>query len=611
MLNYTHGERAQLEQLGMLHTDLEAIVTSYFSSTIHRRKMAEEFGLSNHAGNLYIRSAANGSEETAVSALMNRLDVSSSALAADAEMSERIFLEKNIIPPVDALEKDVREVVRHALSQMGDTETLRRSNKLKAKSILMDLLPPELRRQPKESVGVREFEKRVDAIVNAHADFGGKRQTKDAVRHMQGVMNILDKKPVFGGANYENEMNMSRVARNFAATTLLSYTLLASLPDLMLPLLRSNFTAYKNGYLKKFENDPETLSAIRSIGINTAHLCMERMSDLNPRSGGKFSQWLFHVTGQQAWHKTNRETAALVGWEHFKLEIAAVRRGIENGATNTRQYKNSLRTLQRFGLEEFAQPGAPSIDNVKSLRDNDILRAAILKFDNDTQFQPDPNDIPFWAQTPAGAVAFQLKSFPLKMMRLTGDLIKEAHGGNPGPLIMLFTLGSAFGGAALSIRDVVQSRGGEENKDRATRNRSLSENNKIIFAMLDNLGIAPNEGDWSDDFLGWYIQSMLATGGLGLLAELLYNTGESLDNDAYGRERIASFIFGPTVGAGIDTLKVAAGIQQGIANVITDDEESAKIRSALRAVLARVPIAGGQKGLVEAGVDFFGGEAQQ
>ena len=54
---------------------------------------------------------------------------------------------------------------------------------------------------------------------------------------------------------------------------------------------------------------------------------------------------------------------------------------------------------------------------IGTLSKDDNFRYAIMRFVNETIFTPDPNDVPMWAQHPVGAMIFQLKSFPLMMMR--------------------------------------------------------------------------------------------------------------------------------------------------------------------------------------------------
>ena len=49
-------------------------------------------------------------------------------------------------------------------------------------------------------------------------------------------------------------------------------------------------------------------------------------------------------------------------------------------------------------------------------------------------------------------------------------------------------------------------------------------------------------------------------GGLGLLADILYQTAEQADNGVYGRQRIASVLGGPSVGLAFDGMTFAQGV---------------------------------------------------
>src|SRR5690606_643332 len=88
------------------------------------------------------------------------------------------------------------------------------------------------------------------------------------------------------------------------------------------------------------------------------------------------------------------------------------------------------------------------------------------------------------AQTPLGAVLYQLKSFPLMMMRLTGDVMKSAGFGpnglkgnerDFGPLLMWLAAAPVAGVFANSVKDVVQGRGGEKGGEHKVRERLLTD----------------------------------------------------------------------------------------------------------------------------------------
>ena len=99
-----------------------------------------------------------------------------------------------------------------------------------------------------------------------------------------------------------------------------------------------------------------------------------------------------------------------------------------------------------------------------------------------------------WAQTPIGALVFQLKSFLLMMTRLTGHVLRETNRGNLKPLMYFAALGPAFGMATNSVKDLVQMRGGEDEKSPELRKRNV----------LKFLGYDEKVHGNENDFLGWY-----------------------------------------------------------------------------------------------------------
>jgi hypothetical protein len=216
-----------------------------------------------------------------------------------------------------------------------------------------------------------------------------------------------------------------------------------------------------------------------------------------------------------------------------------------------------------------------------------------MKFTNETIFTPDPNDVPLWAQTPWGAMIFQLKSFPLMMQRMLGRSFKEAGHGNPMPLTYLMTVGIALGMTANAVKDIVFSRGGEDERSPALRERNIKE--RLLGKIAkDHLGI--NTDGWDDEdwakWGGWIVDGMLAMGGMGLIAESLYNSASQIDNGAYGRERLLSLVLGPSMGATLDAAKVL----EGAWNIGDSGSGSkSKVRSGIRSTLRRVPVAGSIK----------------
>ena len=241
-----------------------------------------------------------------------------------------------------------------------------------------------------------------------------------------------------------------------------------------------------------------------------------------------------------------------------------------------------------------------------------------MRFVNESIFTPDPNDVPTWAQSPWGAMVFQLKSFPLMMGRMAKYTLDEAGitgklplGSNMKPLMALATVAPIFGALANATKDVVLQRGTpdeETGEDRIFRQRLAS---KQIWGKLAQEIFGADVDNWATDedslnaLMGSYWEGVLAMGGLGLIAEMLHNSAAQIDNGSYGRERIFSTIGGPAIGAAQDGLKILEG---GYSSIADDGGSNAKERTAIRSMIRRVPVLGGMKGSTESLVDGIAGE---
>jgi hypothetical protein len=146
----------------------------------------------------------------------------------------------------------------------------------------------------------------------------------------------------------------------------------------------------------------------------------------------------------------------------------------------------------------------------------------------------------------------------------------------------------------------VQSRGGEEGTSMELRNRNL----------LKSLGYDEKVHGNADDFAGWYYESLMQMGGLGLLAGIMHDSAQQLDNGAYGQMRVASTVFGPSVGLFGSAYNVAAGGWDATKDLMGSESTNSKERQAIRALVERVPVAGGVKGIREAVVDTVAGETE-
>ena len=191
---------------------------------------------------------------------------------------------------------------------------------------------------------------------------------------------------------------------------------------------------------------------------------------------------------------------------------------------------------------------------------------------------------------------FQLKSFPLMMGRMMKDNLTEATKGNLAPLVALMTAGVGSGVATLAAKDVVQRRGGEDDRSAAYRERGLKK----------SLGLSKQVHGDVDEALGWAFEGFAQLGGLGLFSDVLYNAAASSDDGAYGQVTMISRIGGPTVGLGIDTLRVFGGAKDLAFR--EEGDPNGQIRQAVRVGATRIPVAGGIRDFREGVVDTIAGE---
>ncbi|NBT53000.1 MAG: hypothetical protein EBT12_15880, partial [Marivivens sp.] len=392
----------------------------------------------------------------------------------------------------------------------------------------------------------KAYQTRVDAIVGALEDFGGEASqiTMPDYKFAEAAMRVARRQSAttFGGAAAQKT---SQFLRNFNNVTLLGFTTLTSLTDLILPVVRSGSLSSSMKAISRFAVDPEYRRMLSDVGVAMESIVHDRMVHMYGSSDGKYTNAFFNATMLTPWTDMNRKIAGATGFEAFKTMQRKLMKYQDQVpmAQQSRDVKIAHRFMSYYGLQDFLPGGENFRVNIgqPGLADeNDALRRAIIKFADDTVFSPNPNDVPIWAQTPFGAIAFQLKSFPLMMSRLAGNVIGRAAKGEVAPLLYLTTLGPGMGMAALGAKDIVQMRGGEDERSAELRTRTLK---SVPFSGYDE-----KIHGKQDSFLGWYVEGMMAMGGLGLFADLLHTAAAQADNGAYGQMRMMSALLGPSAG---------------------------------------------------------------
>ncbi|MCA3254037.1 MAG: hypothetical protein INF91_00295, partial [Alphaproteobacteria bacterium] len=529
-------------------------------------------------------------------------------LTADPQVATQVYAGR---PTVDAMRRRVwdlsadgkikAEDVQQVLSMVESLGKLRRSiSKTANEAYYLQLglrgdNPDNLRSLNIQTERETDLISRVENMRAYEAEM-----IEELAREIEFAQNALRaamKKPVDSGVLATDGIrNFSRGIRTFNAVTLLGFTTLSSLPDLVLPIIRSgSFKTYAKA-MKQFARDPDYREAIRNTGVAIESIVHQRMAGLfaSDISGklGQFNNAFFNATGLTPWTDMNRKIAGAVGFEMFKAEISrALANRIGDGtdlAAQNKTYRLAMRRLNRYGLGDYVARGE-TLD-ADALERPEVKRA-VVQFANDTIFAPSPDDMPLWTQTPVGAIIWQLKSFPLMMTRFAGEMVSDIKAGDwkrPG---MFLAIGPAFGAASLALKDVVQMRGGEDGDEGELRARNWKK-----FLGYDEKA----HGD-ENDFLGWYAEGMLAMGGLGILADVLHSTAADVDNGAYGSQRVMSTFFGPSVGTFGSAVTVAGGLKDGLTGATPDS--NAKERSAVREAVRRIPVVGGIGGVREGIVD--------
>ena len=581
---------------GFLVNDLGGLTTKYFNESSRRILLTKDFGIESHAFYDYMETHENGIKGAAK--LLSSGKVYRRAMESfDGEVVTT--LEHQIMMPIARSEDHAMKLIEEAVSIM-DTSGLPA-----AKEHLMSLA---IKRQP-------ALERRVESILTALSETGGKpSSTTTDYKHAYGMFDTLrGRSPSRGGIYNESARKLSKNFRMFNSVSLLSYTVVTSMTDLVLPIIRSGSIASAMKGLKKVNADPDYREAIRNVGAGMSSIAHNKLVHMSGGEGDKLSNAFFSGIGLNQWTEYMRDYAASTAYEAIKAEQRIAIRSIRGDGTDMSKqgadFRRAKRFLARVGLGNFAEAGAESLDNMKLL-ENDQVREAIHRMTNEAVFAPNGNDIPLIWQSPLGSVLFQFKSFPLMMGRLARRALWDEAGkpmltkGEPiniAPAAMLLTLAPIFGEQVLSLRDTITAKGGEEGGEYKRRERSA---NKFLESFGADEDDPVFKSDQVDALAGRYVEGFMYAGGFGLLADLFHQSAEQIDNGAYGSNRIASTFLGPTYGTVFGTaVNVLAGATD------TNEDSNSKERQAWREIIGRIPLVGQNRQIKEDAVNYLGGEA--
>ena len=586
---------AELDGLeAFMEGNLRGLLAKYHDGASRRRIFHSQYGVNNHGFHDYMHAAQYGTRGMAE--LLETSKIHRTDTKVPGELGVEVATVQSIL--MRGMSKRDAFAISEKIGALINGSKSPTEIYTKVKSLLRAARP--------DADDNSAYAVRSEAIARAAADFrGGKGPSANDMEFLHAFHRAAMGRQVHAGHGHQKLANFSKNLRLFNSVTLLGFTTLASIPDLGMSLVRSgSMRAWATG-MANYAADKNYRAAFRDVGAAVESIVFENMANMYGGAGGRKTQAFFNAIGLQPWTKMQRQMAAAVGFEAFKAEIARMRDNYVPGqVAQNRAFRTSKRFLDHFGLTDLAMNSNQMLDisMLDPATGRSDLKAAILKFSNESIFSPNANDIPIWAQTPWGSLMFQLKSFPLMMSRFSKQVLSEAWNGNPWPLLYMATVSTGLAAGSLAIRDIVQGRGGDDpqNPEHKIKERSLSK-------IAENFGFDPiSMPGQLDTVLGWWVESMLAMGGAGLIGDMLYQTADQLDNGAYGQARVMSLVAGPWIGTGFDAFNVAAGA----AATLRDDESNATQRAGVRAAVSRVPVLGGIRPLREEVVNRIAGEAE-
>lgn len=564
-----------------LEDNLRALMSKYADSSIRRALSTEQFGHNMHGLDTYLDIAHRG-KEAVIDALSSSKEMTM-VIGAGAETANKKL---TYIYPIGGDLNAIADGVK-ALVDIGDMDG--------ALAFL----------NSKQQFKTDDWGKRAIAIVNGLSDFGaGKHSVHgDSVRQLKQMTDSILGKSISPGSMND----IGRRVRTFNSVTMLPFAVLTSLPDVVMPMIRSgNFKAWFNGW-SKYMSDPAYRSASKNIGVGIENILHENLSQLHGGMSGNVTRAFFYGNLLHPWTKMQREVAAVVGFESIRSEQEIAHRMIQSGDTGAR-YQEAVRYLRRLGLAEYAKPDAPKFGEITEAQNNEKIRTALHRFVNEAIFSPNRNDIPLWGDTPWGKLVMQFKTYPLMMQRLAKYTFDEARQNNYKPLLYLISMVPAAGMGASAVKDVVQGRN-ESTEAGVSKADFHSIRAHSGLAIAQKLGADVETEEDANTFLGWYIEGVLQAGALGMMSDLLYQSAAAVDNGAWGQQRIMSLIAGPSVGDFASAVNVLGGAKAGAINMAGyGDDTNFRQRQAWREAISRLPFVGGIRSIREASVDALAGE---
>ena len=595
-----------------LENDIMVVVSKYADAAERDMDLFKAFGAGHHAiDDYFIALNSNPNNTNALASLIKGKKVSSKLRFVrnpqDGDIVESKFDYTYMEPPASLLQEGradyhARTLVGMAQRGVGKSEMAEYLNSLyrRTETELAELSPAERR---VEFAKMKNFKLRAEAIADGlhTADGGLSPVHRKNQFHARGFLNAVRRRPINDETAYSQMAeNTQKFLTGFNAVTLLPFTTLTSMGDSMLPLVQSgNFQAWIRG-IKNYAQDEDYREMVRNIGAATENITYKYMTQAFGVDSTKFTNGYFNATLLTPWTEMWRNISSAIGYEHLRM---MQRQAINE--PNTRKGRIAKRQMDAYGLQDFYKNNAMELETAIQSRGDEYFQVAtaLNRFTNEAIFTPNPSDNPVWGQTPIGKIVYQLKSFPMMMWRLHrrawNRFLENPKDADIAPLMYMYTAAPAMGFAAANIKDIVQGRGGEENREFKFKERSLAKQ----FAWAEDMD------EETAKYLGWYWDGFVVMGGMGLIGEMLYDIGSNVDNGAFGQVRIGEVILGPSMGLFNDGLTVAGGVGDIISDSLGGTSTNYKEREMVDTLFHRfAPPVGSMPAVREKVVDSLAGE---
>ena len=393
-----------------------------------------------------------------------------------------------LISPDQAIRKYVEDMVKRTDYNDKARTTIKASdvNKLKDIKGFKDI------KEGDEVTGWRA----VEALLQRIDDPTDQQGARDAVKAMLGKTGL-------GMKPWQRNLNSWGLFLN--VSTYLTFAVLASLPDLAGPVLRSKeFSALGESFVQLqhyFNNKAEMQQFARDVGVTTfdslatMYVNASEMNFMSDRAK-QFTDGFFRVTGTEMYTKFTRTFALGMG-EQFLLTHAG---RAKNGDKTSIRYLDELNVkaddIITWATKE-RKTGKKGTRRNFNTPEGQKVQDALGRFVDESIIRPNAAERPVWASNPYTALIWQLKSFFYAYGKnIVGGAMREsknkyAETGELGmaalPLVMGAVTLLPLTMLGLEIRELMKYLfGGFDEKKLATNRMDYGE---YSFEILDRSGV--------------------------------------------------------------------------------------------------------------------------